>query len=239
MNKEALIIKRLKDIDITINELQAQQLVRFYELMIEKNKVINLTSITDFEEVVEKHFMDSLMVNHVVRFTGSESIIDVGTGAGFPGIPLKIIFPDLELILMDSVNKRLKFVDEVIEELDLKKIRTVHARAEDMGNQKEYREKFDYCLSRAVANLATLAELCLPFVKIGGKFISYKAGEVEEEVSTSSLAVKVLGDTSWTIQYFNIPETTIQRSFVSCLKLKATPKKYPRKAGLPGKEPLH
>lgn len=239
MNKKELIINRLKDIDITVNQEQAQQLLRFYELMIEKNKVMNLTSITDFQEVVEKHFMDSLMVNHVVGFSGSESVIDVGTGAGFPGIPLKIIFPDLELVLMDSVNKRLKFVDEVIQELELKKIKTVHARAEDMANQKEYREKFDYCLSRAVANLATLAELCLPFVKIGGKFISYKAGEIEEEVSASSLAGKVLGDASWTIQYFNIPETQIQRSFVSCTKRKATPKKYPRKAGLPGKEPIH
>lgn len=238
MNKIEFISNRLKDIDIILTENQAQQLVRFYEMMIEKNKVMNLTSITDFQEVVEKHFMDSLMVNHVVRFTGTESVIDVGTGAGFPGIPLKIIFPDLELVLMDSVNKRLKFVDEVIEELNLKKITTVHARAEDMGNQKEYREKFDYCLSRAVANLATLAELCLPFVKVGGKFISYKAGEIENEVSSSSLAAKVLGNASWTIQYFNIPETDIQRSFVSCTKIKVTPKKYPRKAGLPGKEPI-
>ena len=239
MNKNEYVSSRLKDIDILVNEEQSQQLVRFYEFMIEKNKVMNLTSITDFQEVVEKHFMDSLLVNHAVHFTGSESIIDVGTGAGFPGIPLKIIFPDLDLVLMDSVNKRLKFVDEVIEELNLKKIKTVHARAEDMANQKEYRENFDYCLSRAVANLATLAELCLPFVKVGGKFISYKAGEIETEVSSSALAAKVLANSKWTVQYFNIPDTQIQRSFVSCVKIKTTPKKYPRKAGLPGKEPIH
>jgi len=239
MNKNEYIIDRLKSIDIVINEEQAQQFVRFYELMIEKNKVMNLTSITDFQEVVEKHFMDSLMVNHVVHFIGTESVIDVGTGAGFPGIPLKIIFPDLDLVLMDSVNKRLKFIDEVVEELNLQKVRTVHARAEDMANQKEYRENFDYCLSRAVANLSTLAELCLPFVKIGGKFISYKAGEIEEEVSSSALAAKVLANSKWTVQYFNIPDTQIQRSFVSCVKIKITPKKYPRKAGLPGKEPIH
>ena len=239
MNKNEYIIDRLKSIDIVINEDQAQQFVRFYELMVEKNKVMNLTSITDFQEVVEKHFMDSLMVNHVVHFIGTESVIDVGTGAGFPGIPLKIIFPDLDLVLMDSVNKRLKFIDEVVVDLNLQKVRTVHARAEDMANQKEYRENFDYCLSRAVANLSTLAELCLPFVKIGGKFISYKAGEIEEEVSSSALAAKILGDSKWTVQYFNIPDTQIQRSFVSCVKTKITPKKYPRKAGLPGKEPIH
>jgi len=239
MNKNEYIIDRLKSIDLVINEEQAQQFVQFYELMIEKNKVMNLTSITDFQEVVEKHFMDSLMVNHVAHFIGTESVIDVGTGAGFPGIPLKIIFPELDLVLMDSVNKRLKFIDEVVEELNLQKVRTVHARAEDMANQKEYRENFDYCLSRAVANLSTLAELCLPFVKVDGKFISYKAGEIEEEVCSSALAAKVLANSKWTVQYFNIPDTQIQRSFVSCIKTKPTPKKYPRKAGLPGKEPIH
>ncbi len=226
----------LKNYGIELTEKQIEQFYKFYELLIEKNKVMNLTGITEYDEVVEKHFIDSLAVASMEQIEGK--VIDIGTGAGFPGIPLKIVFPEVEFVLLDSLNKRIKFLDEVIEELGLKGIRTIHGRAEDFAQKKEYREEFDYCVSRAVANLSTLSEYCLPFVSIGGKFISYKSGEIEEELGKSKLAINILGGKLSEVKKFSLPNETGDRSFVSIEKVKRTDKKYPRKAGLPAKEPL-
>ena len=165
-------------------------------------------------------------------------MIDIGTGAGFPGIPLKIVYPELEVVLLDSLNKRIKFLDEVIRTLGLEKIRTIHGRAEDFAKKKEYRECFDLCVSRAVANLATLSEYCLPFVKVEGEFISYKSGDSDEEIRDAEFAVKVLGGKITDVDKFQLPGTDMGRSLVKIKKVKNTAGKYPRKAGLPSKEPL-
>lgn len=167
-----------------------------------------------------------------------KNVIDIGTGAGFPGIPLKIVFPHLKVTLLDSLNKRIKFLNDVIEALELKNIETIHGRAEDFAKQEIYREQYDLCVSRAVANLATLSEYCLPYVKVGGYFISYKSGEIEEELQQSKRAVSILGGILGDVIKFALPGTDIGRSFVKIKKVKNTGKKYPRKAGLPSKEPL-
>lgn len=226
----------LKSIGIELTEKQLNQFQQFYELLIEKNKVMNLTGITEYDEVVEKHFIDSLAIASFENIEGR--IIDIGTGAGFPGIPLKIAFPDIEFVLLDSLNKRIKFLDEVVDVLGLEGITTIHGRAEDFAQRADYREGFDYCVSRAVANLSTLSEYCIPFVKIGGKFISYKSGEIEEEMNQSKHAIHVLGGKLSRVEKFQLPNSSGGRSFVSIEKVKSTSKKYPRKAGLPSKEPL-
>ena len=165
-----------------LSKRQKEQFDKFYNILIEWNRVMNLTAITEYDEVVKKHFIDSLSVKNVINLKEVRSVIDVGTGAGFPGIPLKIAFPHLKVTLLDSLNKRVKFLNEVIFELDLKNIETVHGRAEDVARNEKYREQYDICVSRAVANLATLSEYCLPYVKIGGNFISYKSDNIEEEI---------------------------------------------------------
>ena len=168
----------------------------------------------------------------------AERVIDIGTGAGFPGIPLKIAFPKLDIVLLDSLNKRIRFLDHVIEELGLEGIRTIHGRAEDYARDGKYRERFDLCVSRAVANLSSLSEYCLPYVKVGGRFVSYKSGDIEEEVNDASKAIALLGGKKERIEKFQLPDTDIQRSFVVIGKTKNTQKRYPRKAGMPTKEPL-
>lgn len=228
----------LKELQITLSEKQIRQFLDYYELLVEWNKVMNLTAITDYEEVIAKHFIDSLASVKVCDFFSHKTVIDIGTGAGFPGIPLKIAFPELEIVLLDSLNKRIKFLNEVIEKLGLENIRTIHGRAEDFAKQKEYRERFDFCVSRAVANLSTLSEYCLPYVKVGGKFVPYKSGKIDEEVAQAGKAVKVLGGKISDVVKFQLADTDMERSFVIIEKEKNTPKKFPRKAGVPGKEPI-
>lgn len=226
----------LNELGITLSEEQMQQFLTYYEMLVEKNKVMNLTAITEFDEVVEKHFLDSLSLVKAYDLTKPVRILDLGTGAGFPGIPLKIAFPELEIVLADSLNKRILFLDEVIAELGLQKITTVHARAEELARNKEYRETFDLVVSRAVANLASLSEYCVPFVKLGGKFISYKSGEIEEELTNAKRAIFLLGGKTEEVVKFDLYEQ--KRSFVLIKKEKGTPKTYPRKAGTPTKSPL-
>ena len=234
--------KGLEQLSITLSGEQKQQFLTYYEYLVEKNKVMNLTAIIEYEEVITKHFLDSLAVVKTSCFKpeklAGKRLIDIGTGAGFPGIPLKIAFPELEILLLDSLNKRINFLNEVTEMLGLTKINTVHGRAEDYAKQKGYRESFDFCVSRAVANLSTLSEYCIPFVKQGGCFISYKSGSVDQELIQAEKAVKILGGQREEVVRFSLADTDMDRSFVVIHKAKPTPKKYPRKAGLPSKEPL-
>lgn len=238
MGKRERFEEELEYFEITLSDRQKEQFDRYYELMIEKNRVMNLTGITDYDEVCLKHFTDSLTIVRIKNMDQVNSLIDIGTGAGFPGIPIKIVFPHIEVVLLDSLNKRLKFLDEVIEQLSLKKIATLHGRAEDYAKKKEYREQFDLSVSRAVANLSTLSEYCLPFVKQGGSFISYKSADSDDEIQQAEKAVKILGGDICKVDKFRLPESEIGRSLVEIKKIKSTPGKYPRKAGVPGKEPL-
>ena len=229
-------LKGLEELHIQLTEEQIQQFIKYYEMLVEKNKVMNLTAITEFDEVIEKHFLDSLSLIKVYDLKKDISVLDMGTGAGFPGIPLKIAFPELKVTLADSLNKRILFLQEVIDELHLEKIEAVHARAEELGKNKAYREMYDLVVSRAVANLSSLEEYCVPFVKIGGNFISYKSGEIEEEVANAKNATFLLGGKVKDVYKFDLYEQ--KRSFVIIKKVKGTPKTYPRKAGTPTKTPL-
>lgn len=237
--KIELLKNGFDQIHLTLQNHQYEQFLQYYEMLIEKNKVMNLTSITEFEEVIHKHFVDSV-VNFEKMVDNSKKItlIDVGTGAGFPGIPIKIVYPSVKVVLLDSLNKRIKFLQEVIEELRLEDIVAVHSRAEDAGRNGEYREKFDYCVSRAVANLATLSEYCLPFVKLGGYFISYKAGEIEDELEQSKNAIQLLGAKIEKQENFILPDTDIHRTMIYIKKIRPTSQRYPRKSGMPSKDPL-
>ena len=236
MNK--LLLDKVNELSIELNEKQVKQFIKFYEMLVEWNKVMNLTGITEYDEVVEKHFVDSLSIVNVVDMNDIHKVIDIGTGAGFPGIPLKIAFPHLEITLLDSLNKRIKFLNAVIDELGLENIHTIHGRAEDFAKQEKYREKYDLCVSRAVANLSTLSEYCLPYVAVDGMFVPYKSGDIEEELNNSKKAIQILGGKIENTFKFELPGTDIGRSFVKIKKVKNTAKKYPRKAGLPSKEPL-
>lgn len=229
-------INDLNAFGIQLSKQQLEQFITYYEMLVEKNKVMNLTAITDFDEVLEKHFEDSLSLIQAIDLRKEQTVIDLGTGAGFPGIPLKIAFPELQITLADSLNKRILFLDDVIRELKLEGIETVHGRAEDIAKNVKFREQFDVCVSRAVANLSTLSEYCLPFVKIGGKFVSYKAGECDEEVAASKSSVFLLGGKIADVKKFELGES--KRAFVIIDKVGGTPKKYPRKAGTPSKNPL-
>ena len=229
-------IEEAKKINITFTEKQLEQFRIYYELLVEKNKVMNLTGITEWDEVLEKHFLDSISLIRVIDLSQNISVLDMGTGAGFPGIPLKIAFPNLQITLADSLNKRVLFLQEVIDALKIEGIEAVHSRAEDLARDKNYREQYDLVVSRAVANLSTLSEYCLPFVKIGGQFIPYKSGDIEEEVVASKSAVFLLGGKIKDTVKFELGESG--RSFVLIDKTKGTPKTYPRKAGTPSKKPL-
>ena len=235
-------MKRLNELlvplKLELSTLQLDQFQKYYDMLVEWNKVMNLTGITEFDEVLRKHFADSLSIVRVIDINKIDTLIDIGTGAGFPGIPLKIAFPHLNIVLLDSLNKRLKFLNAVIDEIGLTDIRTIHGRAEDFAKQKDYRGQFDLCVSRAVANLSTLSEYCIPYVKVNGMFISYKSSEIEEELKKSEKAVKTLGGKIINVDKFELSGSEDGRSFVCIQKIKNTSKKYPRKAGLPSKEPI-
>ncbi|MBQ7359453.1 MAG: 16S rRNA (guanine(527)-N(7))-methyltransferase RsmG [Lachnospiraceae bacterium] len=230
--------KDLKELGIQLTDTQMDQFMKYYELLVEWNSFMNLTGITEFEEVMKKHFIDSLSLIKAVDLNESLSVIDVGTGAGFPGLPLKIAFPNLKVTLLDSLAKRIKFLDEVILQLGLTDIETIHGRAEDFAKPDKIREKFDISVSRAVANMTTLSEYCLPFVKEGGRFVSYKSEKLVEELQTASKAISILGGQVETQVEFTLPDSDIYRNLFVIKKVKKTPGKYPRKAGLPAKEPL-
>ena len=229
----------LKNLAVKLNiELSDEQVSKFFkykDLLIETNRYMNLTSITDDKEILLKHFIDSLTINKYVN--KDARLIDVGTGAGFPGIPIKIMRDDVGVTLLDSLNKRVNFLNTVITDLNLKNIITIHGRAEDVARIKEYRENYDYVTARAVANLATLSELCIPFLKVGGSFICMKAG-IEEELDLARNAIKILGGEIISVDKFVLPESGIERNIIIIKKIKSTDNKYPRKAGMPAKNPI-
>ena len=230
--------RQLDIFQIKLNQKQKEQFEKYYKLLAEWNRVMNLTGITERGEVYEKHFVDSLALVNSVDIHKVHTVIDVGTGAGFPGIPLKISFPHLKVTLLDSLNKRIKFLDKVITELGLQDITTIHGRAEDFAKRKEYREQFDLCVSRAVANLSTLSEYCIPYIRVGGIFLSYKSATADEETEQAKKAISILGARIGKREKYTLPECDIHRSFIKIIKEKPTPAKYPRKAGIPAKEPL-
>lgn len=228
----------LEEFELELNDFQIEQLIQYYELLLEWNGFMNLTAITEFNEVCTKHFLDSLSLCNAIDCTKITNVIDIGTGAGFPGIPLKIAFPNLKITLLDSLGKRVKFLNEVIDRLCLKDIEAIHGRAEDFAKPDMLREKYDICVSRAVANLAVLSEYCIPYVKVGGFFISYKSEKVVEEMAMAGSAVSLLGGEIFDQKEFILPNSDIYRNLFMIKKVRSTPKKYPRKAGLPAKEPL-
>ena len=228
----------LGKLNIFLEEEQINQFYKYMNILIEWNKNINLTAITDPKEVILKHFIDSIYVLKNIEISSNSSVIDIGTGAGFPGIPLKIVRKDLNVTLLDSLNKRIMFLDNVINNLGLKDISTIHGRAEEIGKNKKYREMFDYAISRAVANLTVLSEYMIPFVKLGGKSICMKGGNIKEELENSQKALGILGGNLIHVEEFNLLDTDIKRSLIIIEKCKITPIKYPRKPGTPVKEPL-
>ena len=230
----------VKLLGIQLSEKQLEQFYDYFQFLVEKNKVMNLTAITEEDAVITKHFCDSLcLVKGFSDIEKTVSLIDVGTGAGFPGLPLKIAFDKCNTTLLDSLNKRVKFLNEVITQLELKGIEAVHYRAEEGARKPEYREQFTVAVSRAVANLSTLSEYCMPFVKVGGYFTAYKSGDIDEELKASENAINKLGGKVECVYRFSLPQTDIERSIVFIKKIKNTAKKYPRRAGLPSKEPLN
>ena len=232
-----------KQMNITLSEKQLEQFDTYMNMVIEKNQVMNLTAITNPEEFALKHFADSLSLIPAVpelKYLSEKPVtmVDVGTGAGFPSVPLKIAYPNIQLTLLDSLNKRISFLDSVISTLGLENVTTIHARAEEGGRRKDLRDTFEVVTSRAVANLSTLTEYCLPYAKVGGLFVSYKSGNIDEELESAEHAIKLLGGKLEDVIHFQLADTDNSRSFVLIRKEKPTPKAYPRKPGTAKREPL-
>ena len=237
MNIKNFVLSAVKDYKIELSEEQLNQLQRYFELLVSWNEKINLTAITEPNEVAVKHFADSLSVFNYVDFPKGASVIDVGTGAGFPGLVLKIARPDIKLTLLDSLNKRLKFLNEVLNTLGLE-AELVHARAEEGGHNIDLRECYDFAVSRAVARLNVLCEYCLPYVRLSGKFIAFKGGEADEEIKSASNAIQVLGGKKTDVYGFELPENSGSRTLVVIEKVQPTPDKYPRQNGKIKAKPL-
>ena len=233
---EEIMTSYAKKINIEFTEEQLEKFYQYMNLLLEWNEKINLTAIVEPKEVILKHFIDSLTINKYLK--ENSTLADVGTGAGFPGIPLKILRPDIKITLVDSLNKRINFLNEVIEKLNLEDIETVHSRIEDFGKNKSYREKFGYVTARAVANLAVLSEYLIPIAKIGGKCLCMKGNNVEDEITSAKNAISVLGGKLESVDEFKLPDSDISRNVIVLSKVKNTPVRFPRKAGMPSKEPL-
>lgn len=238
MEMNSLLESASKSMGIDLNQDMVEEFSKYKAMLKEWNEKINITSITEDDEIDLKHFADSLSILKSGKFNGNKKVIDVGTGGGFPGLPLKIYNKDLDITLLDSLNKRIIFLNEVIEELKMDRITPLHGRAEELGIKSEFREQFDVCVSRAVASLDTLSEYCIPFVKVGGYFISMKGPQVEEEVNLSSKAIDVLGCKVEDVIYVTLPGTDITHSLIVIKKERNTPKKYPRGGGKPKKTPI-
>lgn len=232
--------KDLEQLHINLDDKKLEQFIQYYKLLKEWNTFMNLTAITELEDVLKKHFIDSVSLINAIPDLSEKSytLIDVGTGAGFPGIPLKIAFPNLSITLLDSLNKRVQFLNEIVHVLDLRNIIVIHGRAEDHAKPGKLRESFDLCVSRAVANLTILSEYCLPFVKKNGYFISYKSEKITEEYDKAKNAIKILGGRYEKQVEFQLPDSDIYRNLFVIKKENHTPQKFPRKAGLPSKEPI-
>lgn len=236
--KEEQLIETLKNNNISLSNLQQEQFTKYYQLLIEWNEKVNLTSITDKNEVYLKHFYDSLTPAFYHDFSQPLTMCDVGAGAGFPSIPLKICFPQIELTIVDSLRKRIDFLKLLAKELQLENIHFYHKRAEDFGQNKQFREAFDLCIARAVAKMSVLSELCLPLVRIGGKFIAMKGAKADEELALGKAAIKRLGGNVLNNYAFNLPKDAGERSLIIIEKKAKTPKRYPRKPGTPQRKPL-
>ncbi len=239
--QELCIRDAMNSIHVSLDDQQVGQLQKYYEMTVEKNQVMNLTAITEFHDFVIRHFLDSLLFSDRIleKFTRKDlSVIDVGTGAGFPGIPLKIAYPALKVTLLDSLNKRLLFLNDVISAIGLENTSTVHYRAEDGARDRLLREKYDLAVSRAVANMSTLAEYCIPYVKPGGLFVAYKSDSSEEELKKSEKVIEMLGGKVEEVLTGTISGTDINRNIILIRKVRNTSNRYPRKAGIPSREPL-
>jgi 16S rRNA (guanine527-N7)-methyltransferase len=232
------LLKAAKDFEFDLTEAQLQKFATYLRLLQEWNQKINLTAIEDDQGIVIKHFIDSLLFLKKINLSSKMVVLDLGTGAGFPGLPLKIWQPEVKVVLADSLQKRIRFLEEVVKNLELKNIEIVHGRAEDLAREKSYREKFDCVVARAVASLPVLAEYCLPFVAKEGFFAAAKGPDLEEELVQAEQAIKTLGGEVLTVEYYLLPYLEEKRSLIKILKSSLTPKKYPRKAGLPAKRPL-
>lgn len=233
---ENLLKLGAKEFLLELNDAQVEKLLKYKDILKEWNEKINLTAIEEDKDIIIKHFIDSLSIAQYLE-NKKIKMIDIGTGAGFPGVPVKIAYPDIDITLLDSLDKRLKFLNEVIKMLNIEGIRTIHGRAEDYGINREYREKYDIAVARAVATLPVLLEYCLPFVKTGGRFIAMKGSNLEE-VGASKKALDILGGEIEQVKELVLPFSDIKRNIVIVRKLRQTPTRYPRKAGKPAKEPI-